>query len=339
MFTPLEGETSFEDGLRGTITISYEQVDDQVIQKSDGFPTYHLANIVDDHEMGITHVIRGEEWINSMPKHVLLYEAFGWEMPRFIHLGLLRNPDGSKLSKRKNPVSIFYYRDRGFMPETLLNFMGTLGFSLGEDRERFSLQEMIDGFEWSRVKAGGPVFDQVKLENFSKKDIHALDPEALVEEVLKLNFGREKLLTLVKASQTKLQTLDDFVPYISMFYGGRVDFDPSAKKMFKKLKKRTRKECVDAVEGFLEEIEKDPRARAFDVDGLTDFLDAYMAKIGFSKREFPQLLRVGTTGSMATPGIAETLLCVGKDRARARLRQFVVWLKEQPEWKAPEAQA
>ena len=339
MKVPDEGETVFDDGLRGEIRISNAQVDDQVIQKSDGFPTYHLANVVDDHMMGITHVIRGEEWINSVPKHVLLYQFLGWEPPRFYHLGLLRNPDKSKLSKRKNPVSVFYYRDRGFLPETFLNFMATLGFSMGDDVERFSLDEMIEAFDWSKVHAGGPVFDPVKLAAFSKKDIHALEPERLVDEIIKLNFDRQRLLEMVKASQTKLTTLDDFVPYVSMFYGDEVDFDASAKKMFKKLKKRSRKECVEAVEGFLEGIEKDARARAFEPAGLSEYLDEYMEQIGFSNREFPQLLRVGTTGSMATPGIAETLSCVGKDRARARLRAFVSWLKQQPEWQAPAAQS
>jgi glutamyl-tRNA synthetase len=341
MKAPGEGEVRIEDPIRGKeIVISYAEVDDQVIQKSDGFPTYHLANIVDDHEMGITHVIRGEEWINSLPKHMLLYEAFGWEPPLFYHLGLLRNPDKnkSKLSKRKNPTSVFYYRDRGFLPETLLNFLGTLGFSMGDDLERFSLEEMIENFDWSRVKPGGPVFDLKKLEAFSKQDIHALDPERLVDEIIKLNFDRERLLKMVKATQTKLETLDDFVPYVSMFYGGSIRFDAQAPKMFKKLKKKSRKECVDALKGFLDAIEKDHRARSFEAAGLTEFLDEYMEKVGFSNREFPQLLRVGTTGSMATPGIADTLACVGKDRVRARLREFVTWLGQQPDWKAPEAQ-
>ena len=168
---PDEGETSFVDELRGTVRFQNTEIDDQVILKSDGFPTYHLANVVDDHHMGITHVIRGEEWITSTPKHVQLYEAFGWEAPQWVHLGLLRNQDKSKLSKRKNPVSIFYYRDLGYLPSTFLNFLGTLGFSMGGDVERFTLDEMIEAFDWSRVSAGGPVFDPVKLSAFSGEDI------------------------------------------------------------------------------------------------------------------------------------------------------------------------
>jgi len=167
LMVPLDGETIVHDGLRGDVSFRNETIDDQILLKSDGFPTYHLANVVDDRLMGITHVIRGEEWLISTPKHVLLYDAFGWKPPEFHHLGLLRNEDRSKLSKRKNPVSVFHYRDLGYMPETFLNFLGTLGFSMGEDRERFTLQEMIDAFEWGKVKVGGPVFDPRKLYAFS----------------------------------------------------------------------------------------------------------------------------------------------------------------------------
>ena len=122
------------------------QIDDQVLLKSDGFPTYHLANVVDDHLMGITHVIRAEEWITSTPKHVVLYQAFGWTAPELIHMPLLRNPDKSKISKRKNPVSLDYYRAAGFLPEALLNYLGTMGFSIAGDREKFTLPEMIEAF-------------------------------------------------------------------------------------------------------------------------------------------------------------------------------------------------
>jgi glutamyl-tRNA synthetase len=125
MIVPAEGKTTFEDGLRGAVEFDNATIDDQVLMKSDGLPTYHLANVVDDHEMKITHVIRAEEWISSTPKHVLLYRAFGWTAPEFIHMPLLRNKDKSKISKRKNPTSLIWYRDEGFLPEALLNFLAT----------------------------------------------------------------------------------------------------------------------------------------------------------------------------------------------------------------------
>ncbi|MBD3277230.1 MAG: glutamate--tRNA ligase, partial [Candidatus Aegiribacteria sp.] len=157
MKVPLEGDCVFEDLLRGEIRKDWASIDDQVIMKVDGFPTYHLAVVVDDHLMKISHIIRGEEWINSVPKHVLLYEFFQWEPPVFCHLPLLRNKDKSKLSKRKNPVSIDWYRNSGILPEALLNFVGMMGWHISEDREKFSLQEMIDNFKLQDISLGGPV--------------------------------------------------------------------------------------------------------------------------------------------------------------------------------------
>jgi glutamyl-tRNA synthetase len=139
MKVPTEGICEIQDLLRGQIDIPWEQVDMQVLQKTDGLPTYHLANVVDDHLMQITHVIRGEEWISSAPKHKLLYQYFGWDMPVLCHMPLLRNPDKSKLSKRKNPTSITYYRDMGFLPEALTNYLGRMGWSMPDEREKFTL--------------------------------------------------------------------------------------------------------------------------------------------------------------------------------------------------------
>jgi len=163
MRVPTDGDCVVHDRLRGDIQIPWAQVDMQVLMKADGLPTYHLANVVDDHLMGITHVIRGEEWIPSAPKHQLLYQYFGWEMPELCHLPLLRNPDQSKLSKRKNPTSILYYRDQGFLPEALLNYLGRMGWSMPDEREQFSLDEMIESFNIDRVSLGGPIFDLDKL--------------------------------------------------------------------------------------------------------------------------------------------------------------------------------
>jgi glutamyl-tRNA synthetase len=151
MEVPSEGSTTFTDELRGSITFDHFNVDDQVLLKSDGYPTYHLANVVDDHLMHITDVIRAEEWISSTPKHVLLYQAVGWELPRFWHMPLLRNLDKSKISKRKNPVSLVYYRQAGFLPQALLNFLGLMGGGMPNEinngTEKFTLAEMIEHFD------------------------------------------------------------------------------------------------------------------------------------------------------------------------------------------------
>src|SRR5262245_27480017 len=151
------------DLLRGELRFERPQMDDQVLLKSDGYPTYHLANVVDDHLMGITHVMRAEEWLSSLPKHFRLYEAFGWQAPVFCHLPLLRNADKSKISKRKNPVSLNHYRRAGYLPEAMLNFLALLSYSMPDEREEFSLADFIASFELERISLGGPVFDLEKL--------------------------------------------------------------------------------------------------------------------------------------------------------------------------------
>ncbi|MFV8755029.1 glutamate--tRNA ligase [Nannocystaceae bacterium ST9] len=321
---PLSGETVVADGLRGNIVIANHTIDDQVLMKSDGFPTYHLANVVDDHHMGITHVIRGEEWITSTPKHILLYQAFGWEPPRWYHLNLLRNFDKSKLSKRKNPVSIDYYRALGYMPSTLLNFLGTLGFSMGGDVERFTLQEMIDNFSWERVAVGSPVFDQAKLEAFSGQDIRALDPEALLAEIRTHVLADERLRALLVHTRERISRLDDFVPYVSCFFGGSLDYGPVADKL--RIKKRSRAEIVDILATYVEDIERDHEAREFSVAGLEQFSNGFCDRHGWKRGDLFMLLRIAAVGRTAAPPIFDTLQLVGKDRFRQRVRDVIALL-------------
>jgi len=157
MKIPEEGTCVVQDMLRGTIEMIGTQVDMQVLLKADGMPTYHLANVVDDHLMKITHVIRGEEWINSAPKHILLYQYFGWDMPTLCHMPLLRNPDNRSCRNAKNPTSILYYQRMGYMAEAVINYLGRMGWSMPDEREKFSLDEMIEHFDIQRVSLGGPV--------------------------------------------------------------------------------------------------------------------------------------------------------------------------------------
>jgi len=221
---PLEGETRFRDLLRGEISIPNAEIDDQVLLKSDGFPTYHLACVVDDHLMGISHVIRAEEWISSTPKHVLLYEAFGWEPPEFIHLPLLRNPDRSKISKRKNPTSLLWYRQQGFLPEALLNFLALMGCSLGENRELFGLDELIKQFSWDRVRTSGPVFDLQKLDWLNGEYIRRLSPEELLERILAGPYTThaeqpcDRLLAITRLVQERIKRLSEFDALTAFFF-------------------------------------------------------------------------------------------------------------------------
>lgn len=175
---PHEGETKVYDEVRQQdIVFQNSEIDDQVLLKADGFPTYHLANVVDDHEMEITHVMRGEEWISSAPKHVILYEAFGWEAPKFMHLPLLRNEDKSKISKRKNPTGLNWFMAKGYCREALMNFLGLMGYSISGDRELFTFKELCDVYDHQRISTSAPIFDFTKLDRFNSTYIQEFNTE------------------------------------------------------------------------------------------------------------------------------------------------------------------
>ena len=211
MKRPDDGICEFEDMLRGRISIDWNQVDMQILLKADGMPTYHLANVVDDHLMEISHIIRGEEWINSAPKHILLYEYFGWKIPKFCHLPLLRNTDKSKLSKRKNPTSILYYREKGFLPEALLNYLGRMGWSMPDEREKFTLGEMLEVFDISRISLGGPDFDVEKLEWLNGLWIREELSDNDLKEYLKIQMSNtENLEVLIPLAKPRMRLLSDY---------------------------------------------------------------------------------------------------------------------------------
>lgn len=325
---PRPGETTFVDQLRGEIKFSHEQVDDQVLLKSDGNATYHLANVVDDHLMGITHVIRGEDWLPSTPKHVLLYAAFGWEQPQWHHVGLLRNADKSKLSKRKNPVSIHHYRDLGFLPTTFLNFLGTLGYSMPDERERFSLDEFVDSFDLARMSTGGPVFDPVKLQAFNADDIRAMERAQLRQTLQHRFLDGDRFDAILALAHERIDTLDDFLPYASFFFGGTVDYGPVAGKL--RIKKRTPAESAKILVAWVEGIEKDATARTFTPEALEAFSRRFCTEQEWKPKEVFTLLRLGATGRTAAPPLFDTLSVLGKDRVRLRLRDAAAYLKRMP---------
>ena len=218
MRVPTEGVCQVHDMLRGTVEIPWTQVDMQVLLKTDGMPTYHLANVVDDHLMDISHVLRGEEWLNSAPKHQLLYEYFGWEMPVLCHMPLLRNPDKSKLSKRKNPTSITYYRDAGVLPEALLNYLGRMGYSMPDEAEQFTLEEMIASFDIQRVSLGGPIFDIEKLNWLKRRMVGFATPEQLKNKILDWANNSDKLTAIAAAIQPRIELLSDAVNWGGFYF-------------------------------------------------------------------------------------------------------------------------
>jgi glutamyl-tRNA synthetase len=224
MKIPTTGKCIIQDTLRGDIEFDYSVVDMQVLMKSDGLPTYHLANVVDDHLMGITHVMRGEEWISSAPKHILLYQYFGWEPPVLTHLPLLRNADRSKLSKRKNPTSILYYQRAGYLPAAMQNFLGLFIKSASEGDEKTSLQALIDGFDVSNISLGGPVFDTSKLDWLNGRYLREdFTPAQFLDEVRKWALNDAYLTPIAQMAQSRIVKLSDLGALTSMFFMNRID--------------------------------------------------------------------------------------------------------------------
>ncbi len=209
---PLSGDCVFEDAIKGRISFPYADIDDQVLLKSDGFPTYHLANVVDDHLMGITHVIRGDEWISSTPKHVLLYDVFGWTPPVFMHMPLLLGRDGKKLSKRKNPTSIFYYRDSGYLPEAFCNFLTLMGYSMADGREIYSLADVIKEFDPKRIGVSGAVFDITKLDWINQQYIiQHIPQDQLWDRLKRWSFGEDFMNRLMPLAHSRMKNFSDFM--------------------------------------------------------------------------------------------------------------------------------
>lgn len=221
MRIPENREIVFNDIIHGEIKIKSDQLDDQVILKSDGYPTYHLGVVVDDYLMKITHVIRAEEWISSTPKHVLLYEAFGWDLPIFAHVPILRNPDRSKLSKRKNPVWASWYLKEGYLPEAMLNYLSLMGWSHPEEKEIFLLNEFIEVFELKDIKSVGPIFDLQKLSWMNGTYIRNMTDDELSEKLIQYDPSLSNLLesergkTLISFAKTRMKTLKEFKELVS----------------------------------------------------------------------------------------------------------------------------
>lgn len=228
---PLTGECIFDDAIKGRIVVPWADVDDQVLLKSDGFPTYHLANVVDDHLMKITHVIRGDEWIASTPKHVYLYEAFGWEPPVFMHMPLLLGTDGKKLSKRRNPTSIFYYRDTGYLPEAFVNFLTLMGYSMANGKEIYGLDEITSDFNASRIGVSGAVFDTKKLDWINQQYLIQLIPqEKLWDRLKEWSFNDAFMGRLMPLCHSRMKNFSDFMELSSFLFVSNL---PYADELFK----------------------------------------------------------------------------------------------------------
>jgi glutamyl-tRNA synthetase len=334
MKVPEQGVCVVDDLRRGRIEIEWKTVDMQVLMKSDGLPTYHLANVVDDHLMEITHVMRGEEWVSSAPKHLLLYEYFGWQAPKLMHLPLLRNPDKSKLSKRKNPTGILFYQAMGYLPEALMNFLGLLANSVGEEQdEMMTLAQMVERFSVEHVPLGGPVFDVQKLDWLNGRYIRErLDPAALVRRVQEWAFAPERIERIAALAQARIERLSDLGLLVSFLFAGRL---PASLETLRggKLDDLALRQAYALALWGLEDV------RDWKVAGIEALLKRVAEALGKKFRDVARPFYVALTGSPTSIPLYDSMELLGRDLVRERLRGALETLgspskREQEEWKA-----
>ena len=314
---PTTGICIVKDMLRGDISIDWTQVDMQVLIKADGTPTYHLASVVDDHLMGITHVIRGEEWINSAPKHMLLYQYLGWSMPILCHLPLLRNPDKSKLSKRKNPTGILYYQRMGYLPEALLNYLARMGWSMPDGQEKFSFKDMLAVFDLHRVSLGGPIFDQQKLAWLNGRWLREeLTNDQYVKRVQDWAFNLDYLAPLVPLIKPRVDKFSDIAPLAGFFLAGMLDLSKTDFAHKKLAPEQIRKLLQFAV-WHLESV------RQWHKEDIFTVLNQLAQVMQIKPKDLFASLFVAITGTSASVSVFDAMAHLGPDLTRARLRHGV----------------
>ncbi len=305
---PEEGTTTFTDLIRGEISFENKLIDDQVLLKSDGFPTYHLGVVVDDHIMEISHIIRGEEWIPSTPKHILLYQFFGWDLPQFAHVSVLRNPDRSKLSKRKNPVWVADYKTKGYLPEAIKNYLATMAWAYPGGKDIFTVAEMMEKFTLEAVQTTAPIFDTEKLRwmngEYLRQKGAAEVKELLYEFVATLKKEDdaliEKILPLIR---DRMKLLSEFESLAGFFFERPKELEHPVKKEFSAILEETLSNCEwkhDAMEQSIRRAAEKAGIKAKDI-----FMD----------------LRIAVTGKSVGPPILESLEILGKEETLARLQQ------------------
>lgn len=319
MKVPLEGELTFADIIRGEVTIAHKILDDQVILKSDGYPTYHLAVVVDDHCMKISHVIRGEEWLSSTPKHVILFNHFGWEVPQFAHLPLLLNPDKSKLSKRQGDVAVEDYRRKGYLKEALVNFVAFLGWNPGDERELFTLEELSKEFSLERVGNSGAVFNIEKLDWLNFEHLRK-KPDAEVLQILKdqlaqsgfggKNYSDAYLLNVISAMRERVTFVKDFIEKSPYFFQAPSLYDEDVRK------KRWKQESPAQLKELAEEFSHLENPKKEDYEAA---LHRAAAAMKASNSDLIHPLRLAVSGVGSGPGLFDILFVLGKEETIRRI--------------------
>ena len=321
--TPLSGQTKFNDLIWGEVAFKHSTIDDFVLLKSDGYPTYHLANVVDDHLMEITHVLRAEEWLSSTPRHLLLYQALGFEPPQFAHLPMILGSDRAKLSKRHGAVSITEYREQGYLPETMVNFLALLGWSLDDKTELLSREELVRNFSLERVSRTAAVFNPDKLNwmngvyirsltagrFYQAAEPYLMGDEAAAKAVISNEGYVREILPLV---QERARTLAEVVDLTRFFFVEELDYEPAlliAKKM-------DRESTVQALEIAKQRLEP---SEAFDGESLEAILRPLAEELGLKTGQLFGVLRVAVTGLTAAPPLFQTMSVLGKERCLKRV--------------------
>jgi glutamyl-tRNA synthetase len=322
--TPLEGQTKVNDLIRGEVVFENNTIDDFVLLKSDGYPTYHLANVVDDHLMEISHVLRAEEWLSSTPRHLFLYQALGFEPPQFAHLPMLLGADRAKLSKRHGAVSITDYREQGYLPEAMVNFLALLGWSLDDKTELLSRRELIDNFSLERVSRTAAIFNRDKLnwmngvyirrlslEDFTQRAIPFLE-SGLPKEVNR-PISKEYVSRIVPLTRERINTLAEAATYANFFFLDKLKYDASL-LIGKKMTIETTLKALKVAQEKLSLLE------SFDHDSLEGTLRPLADELGLNAGQLFSPLRVATTGRTAAPPLFETMVVLGKERCLERIR-------------------
>ncbi len=322
--TPLEGQTVFSDYVRGEVSFENGTLDDFVLLKSDGYPTYHLANVIDDHLMEISHVLRADEWLSSTPRHTLLYAAFGFQPPVFAHLPIILGPDRSKLSKRHGATAVTEFRDQGYLPDSMVNFLALLGWSLDEKTELMSRQELVQNFSLDRVSKTAAIFNMEKLNWMNGVYMRKLGLDELYDSAIPFlekalgpqvtgNVSKDYIRLIIPLVQERARTLKEFAESSDFFFAEELNYESSL-LVGKGIKSNEAARL--ALQAGRKAIENVP---AFDAEPLEVLLRPLATELGLKTGEFFGLLRIAVTGKTATPPLFQTMAVLGQQRCLKRI--------------------
>jgi glutamyl-tRNA synthetase len=314
MKIPTEGSCDFTDGVYGDVSIPWDSVDMQVLIKGDGMPTYHMANVIDDHLMKITHVARGEEWLASVPKHILLYRYFGWEAPVWMHLSLMRNADKSKLSKRKNPTSISYYSALGYLPEALMNFLGLFFVQIAEGEELLTMDELVEKFEPDALSKAGAIFDLQKLEWLNGRWLREkLTPEEFIARTLEWAMENDRLKQGLLHSQSRVSKLGDLPNLAGFLLAADVGLTPASFAGLKTSPEDTLL-IINTVQADIEKMIE------WNVEAIDAELRAVADKLEKKLRVVTPPLFIAMSGSQRSLPLFDSMAILGRSVVRQRLK-------------------